>query len=44
MVRARRGTPHESERRARAMLWHHPFSLSDAPERSDDGAARSAAL
>ena len=44
MVRARRGTPHESERRARSMLWHHPFSLSDAPERSDDGAARSAAL
>ena len=43
MVRARRVTPHESERRARTMLWHHRFSLSDTPERSDDYAARSAA-
>ena len=35
--------PHESERRARTMLSHHPSRFSDAPERSDDSTARSAA-
>ncbi len=44
MVRARRVTPHESERRARTMLWHGIASSSDAPERSDAGAAPRAAL
>ena len=44
MVRARRVTPHESERRARAMLWHDIASGSDTPERSDAGAAPRAAL
>ena len=44
MVRARRVTPHESERRARTMLTHDIAACSDAPERSDAGAARSAAL
>ncbi len=42
MVRARRVTPHESERRARTMLSHEPSVFSDVPERSDDSAARSA--
>ena len=41
-VRAARA-PHESERRARTMLSHHPSRFSDAPERSDDSTARSAA-
>ena len=44
MVRARRVTPHESERRARTMLTHDPSTCSDTPERSDDGAALRAAL
>ena len=44
MARARRVTPHESERRARAMLWHAVSSCTDAPERSDAGAALRAAL
>ena len=43
MVRAGRVSPHESERRARAMPWHGRFGCSAAPERSDDRAARSAA-
>ncbi len=44
MVRARRVTPHESERRARAMLAHDIAACSEAPERSDAGAALRAAL
>ena len=44
MVRARRVTPHESERRARTMLTHDLATGSDTPERSDDGAALRAAL
>ena len=39
MVRARRVSPHESERRARTMLWHGISGFSGAPERSDDSAA-----
>ena len=44
MVRARRVTPHESERRARTMLRHDLAARSDAPERSDVCAALRAAL
>ena len=44
MVRARRVTPHESERRARTMLWHGLSSRTDAPERSDAGTALRAVL
>jgi len=44
MVRGRRVTPHESERRARAMLRRGLSACSDAPERSDDCAALRAAL
>ena len=44
MVRARRVTPHESERRARAMRTHDLSACCDAPERSDDCAALCAAL
>ena len=44
MVRARRGTHHESKRRARTMLTHDIAAGSDAPERSDDCAALRAAL
>ena len=44
MVRARRVTLHESERRARTMLTHDVATCSDTPERSDDGAALRAAL
>ena len=43
MVRARRVTPHESERRARSMLTHDIAACSDTPERSDAGAALRAA-
>ena len=43
MVRARRVTPHESERRARTMLSLDLSACSDTPERSDDSTARSAA-
>ena len=44
MVRARRVTQHESERRARTMLTHDIATGSDTPERSDDYAALRAAL
>ena len=44
MVRARRVTSHESERRARTMLWHDASICTDAPERSDADAALRAAL
>ena len=44
MVRVRRVTPHESERRACTMLTHDVATCSDTPERSDDGAALCAAL
>ena len=43
MVRARRVSPHESERRARIMPWHGLWSGTDTPERSDAGAALRAA-
>ena len=44
MERARRVRPLTSLAARALHAWHHPFALSDAPERSDDGAAHRAAL